>query len=112
MKHLHSPHYWRITVRPPLLEMIIEFQFAELTAWLQAHIGAFGTRIRDHYPLLLDQPLIDERVVAWDFADSVRPSRGWFLSEQQDRLIPLQDERIAPPRSRSCRPASRVTDAI
>lgn len=73
--------------QPPLVEVAFGVEF-EAPEFSSVHFGLYWETIRDKFPLQFDRPPSLES----DTFFSIPPLRRvWFLSEDENRLIQLQD---------------------
>ncbi|MEX1164958.1 MAG: TIGR04255 family protein [Nitriliruptor sp.] len=87
---------------PPLREVAIAVLFHPLPGLAQAHVGRYWELIRDRYPRVRDLPPIEPYLEAEArgqplFQLQVGPPplrRSWFISEDDERLVQLQNDRF------------------
>jgi uncharacterized protein (TIGR04255 family) len=93
MLHRTLPDY----ENPPAQETWMSFQFTPLK-WEVPHFGAFWNEIRSDYPTFQVHPPLGEFKVQFDAMspDAIVsiPVRCWFINEESNRLIQVQNTRF------------------
>lgn len=92
---------------PPVAEVALAIHFEEVQERSTGHFGAFWyLHLRDHYPVVADQPLAPSQLDSFDdglsepatpgifFAPVSAGSRMWFLTPDQTIIVQLQRDRI------------------
>ncbi len=83
--------------RPPAQETWMSFRFSPLE-WQIPYFGAFWNEIRSEYPTFEVHPPLGEFRVEFDStgADAIvtLPVRCWFLSNENNRLLQVQNNRF------------------
>lgn len=90
--------------QPPVTEMIVGVDFAELAAWSIPHFGLFWSHIRKEYqhcsanpPLLSQLEVFGEQhrqEITFSLPFGEPPVRCWYIDESQTWLIQIQKERF------------------
>jgi len=90
--------------RPPVAEVALSVQTSPAFGVQAAHLGAFWeTALRDAYPVTQDQPAAPPSIESFDdggwrpviiFGTGAPSSRQWYLTEDQTRLVQMQNDRI------------------
>lgn len=93
--------------RPPVTEVAISVQFEPLAWWRVAHAGLFWSQIKSDYPLTEAQIPLPPQVERFE-EDRLFPqaptlsigavdpdtARVWFLSEDQTKIVQVQQDRF------------------
>ena len=90
--------------KPPVIEVAIGVQFAQLKGFTAAHVGHYWDTVRDHFGRVKEQPPI-MHVVEPDELDEMRPPalafstqpdlpRTWFIDDGGNYLIQLQRDKF------------------
>ena len=91
---------------PPLVEVALTVQFSPLAAWSAATPVQFWVEhLRDRFPVIEEHPVIETPIEAPEPArgrpgirvalvEGPKPSRFFFISESNNELIQLQQDRI------------------
>lgn len=90
---------------PPVVEVVLGLQFEPIRGFRQAHFGMYWEMIREDYPLTVDHGRLETRVEPLEgkrpgptfqveMLDSPPTHRTWFMSDDDERLIQLQDDRF------------------
>ena len=90
--------------KPPVVETVMGLQFEEIKGLSSLLLGKFHDIIRSEYPKSEEQMRLDRLVETFPrvprpqgfklVTQQRRPIRAWFLSEQADRLLQLQADRL------------------
>ncbi len=89
----------------PLHEVALGVHFQRLEGFRQAHFGRYWALIAEDYPRTIDRERIESvieqltpgpvrRSVGLQVIESAPTDRAWFVSEDDTRLIQLQDDRL------------------
>ena len=88
--------------RPPLVEVALAVQFAELQGYRTIHAGLlWAETFRKAYPRVIEQPQLDPifevfgphaRAAQWQIRQMPGPPvpRLWFMNEQETELVQIQ----------------------
>src|SRR5690349_12727580 len=90
---------------PPVVETVLEVDFAPLVGWGVPHFGLFWAQIRDDYPQFELQPALltpaegtseEDKLIRTIMVDLARqpPLRVWFLEKLGSRLLQVQHDRF------------------
>lgn len=90
---------------PPVVEVVLGVQFDAIRELRQSHFGLIWERLRPAYPRTTDHARLDTLLLGIDIErpgpsfqievlDSPPTHRSWFLSEDDERLIQVQDDRV------------------
>jgi uncharacterized protein (TIGR04255 family) len=83
--------------QPPVVEVVAGCRFAPTPGFRQAHIGLYWDQIREAFPTTDDKPRLEGPGPAGfhiEFLEAPPTQRAWFLSETEDQLIQLQNDRF------------------
>lgn len=91
--------------KPPVVEMVLGLEFAELSGWSIPHFGLFWTQIRDDYQHCSVKPPLQSRIEEFGNQDKQEgiptfllvdqpPVRCWYSNEEQTWLIQIQQDRF------------------
>lgn len=87
------------------MEVVLGVQFDAIRELRQSHFGLVWERLRAGYPRTTDHSRIETALLAVDaegsgpsflleMLDSPPTHRSWFLSEDEERLVQIQDDRV------------------
>lgn len=90
---------------PPVVEVVLGVQFEAIRELRQSHFGLIWERIRADYPRTTDHARLETALLTIDtertgpsfqleMLDSPPTHRSWFLSEDDERLVQVQDDRV------------------
>jgi uncharacterized protein (TIGR04255 family) len=87
---------------PPIDEVAVSVQFPTINGLIQPHFGLLWSKLRDKYPRVEAQPriegpienLYEEPLQQVQFQMLQPQGRTWYLSEDDERLVQLQDTRF------------------
>lgn len=89
---------------PPITEVALSVQFANLDDWQSPHIGLLWTRFRDEFPRTEQHPPISPVIESFgpprrqdlqlEILNSAPPVRTWFLNGAGTELIQVQPDRF------------------
>jgi uncharacterized protein (TIGR04255 family) len=95
--------------RPPVTEVYLSIQFGSLTGFRSGHVGLLWSKFRDQYPKILEQMPLQPVFESFGAPTEPTPSgfqiqvesllappvsRYWFLDDNEDELIQIQQDRI------------------
>lgn len=89
--------------KPPIIELAFSVQFDPLPGFKTVHYGKWADRVKERFPVLEDQPPLDDMVEVFDslprrvavqFVEGVPPPRVWYITKDKGHLIQLQNNRI------------------
>ena len=96
------PHF----ANPPVQETAFGIEFAPLQKWQVPFVGLFWQRVRNRYPAFRVLPSLPSVVedlsgrpqaspgLSFNVVAEVPPVRCWFLTEDETRLIQVQQDRF------------------
>ncbi len=99
----NPPQLPRFTT-PPVIELAFGIQFDSLPGFRTVHYGTWRERIRQRFPIVQDQPPLDElaeifdgqqRKVTLNLVEGFPLPRVWYISESNTELVQLQPNRFA-----------------
>lgn len=78
---------------PPVIEVACGISFETIEKFRGHHLGLFWQKIRDGFPVVEHASRLD--ITPEDLVDMAKYfPRIWFISEEQNRLIQLQDDKF------------------
>jgi uncharacterized protein (TIGR04255 family) len=84
----HLPDY----NNPPLNEVVCGLGFEKIERFKGHHIGLFWQKIKDEFPLVEHAIRLDQNPLQIDLKEYL--PRVWFVRNEQNRLIQLQDDKF------------------
>jgi uncharacterized protein (TIGR04255 family) len=77
---------------PPVSEVVCGLSFAKIEKFKSHHIGLFWQKVKDEFPLVEHAIRLGYNPLETDLKDYV--PRVWFVRDEQNRLIQLQDDKF------------------
>lgn len=77
---------------PPVNEVVCGISFTKIKQFKSHHIGLFWQKIKDEFPLVEHAIRLDVNPMQFDFKEYL--PRVWFVRNEQNRLIQLQDNKF------------------
>ena len=104
IKPLERPNHLADFISPPLTEVVLGIQFAEVAAYSQIYAGNVWDLYKHEYPKVLDYPPIPSQFevfginqpqgINFGLIEKGQHDRFWFLSKDDQELIQFQSDRI------------------
>ena len=77
---------------PPVNEVVCGLSFAKIEKFKSHHIGLFWQKIKDEFPIVEHATRLEDKLPKFDLKEHL--PRVWFVRNEQNRLIQLQDDRF------------------
>ena len=78
--------------KPPVIEVLCGIVFETIRSFKAHHLGLFWQKVRDKFLVCEHAPRLEVAFESLDLANYL--PRVWFISEEQNMLIQLQDDRF------------------
>jgi uncharacterized protein (TIGR04255 family) len=80
--------------KPPVIEVVCGIVFEKIEQFKGAHLGLFWQKVRKGFPKCEHAPPLGFSPESTDLMKNLPLPRMWFVSEEDDRLIQLQNDRM------------------
>ena len=81
--------------KPPVVETLLEVEFAAVPGWGVQYLGLFWADIRDRFPRFEQQPAVLAPSPIVQFNIMSMPIRGWFIDPTDTRVVQVQHDRFS-----------------
>lgn len=81
--------------KPPVVETLLEIEFAAVPGWGVQYLGLFWADIRDRFPRFEQQPAVLTPSPIVQFNIMSMPIRGWFIDPTDTRVVQVQHDRFS-----------------